>query len=206
MINHELKNSVTILRGIIHYLMRDKGDCNHCKKHFNIMLGELDRASLLLKEYMKQDKTRPVKYKLNNLNDVIKSVYPMIRAKAALEKKDLKIILGEIPDVYIDAEEARILIINLVLNGLESMDEGRLTIKTYQETDKVVLVVEDQGNGINQHVIDKIGTPFITTKECGTGLGLATCLDIISKYKASHEIKTGSRGTQFFVRFKKQIN
>ncbi len=61
--------------------------------------------------------------------------------------------------------------------------------------------VQDQGRGIEPGVLDKIGTPFFTTKEQGTGLGLAVCYSIAARHNAVIDIETGSAGTTFFIRF-----
>jgi len=65
------------------------------------------------------------------------------------------------------------------------------------------LAVQDQGNGIKPEVLEKIGTPFFSTKEDGTGLGLAVCYSITARHNATIRVETGPTGTTFFVRFKK---
>ncbi|MHB8156438.1 MAG: ATP-binding protein [Desulfocucumaceae bacterium] len=65
--------------------------------------------------------------------------------------------------------------------------------------------MEDQGKGIDPGLIDKIGTPFFTTKENGTGLGLAVCYGIAGRHKAAINIETGPFGTIFYVKFKNNI-
>lgn len=91
---------------------------------------------------------------------------------------------------------------NLVRNGLEAMPPGgNLNIRTFMDGKEVVLVVEDQGTGIDPVVLEKIGTPFFTTKDNGTGLGLAVCYSIANRHNANINVVTGPTGTTFFVRF-----
>lgn len=72
------------------------------------------------------------------------------------------------------------MILNLTRNGLEAMQEkGCLTIESYLQDRKVVLAIEDEGCGIPPENNNKLGTPFFTTKDNGTGLGLATCYKIV---------------------------
>ncbi|MEW5899031.1 MAG: ATP-binding protein, partial [Bacillota bacterium] len=88
-------------------------------------------------------------------------------------------------------------------NGLEAMPPGgTLTIKTFQEGEEVVLAVQDEGPGIEPDLLEKIGTPFFTTKDDGTGLGLAVCYSIAARHKAAITVETSPAGTTFFVRFK----
>lgn len=65
------------------------------------------------------------------------------------------------------------------------------------------MIVKDQGTAINPNSIDKIGTPFYTTKEVGTGLGLSTfyLLQIAARHNASIDLDTGPSGTTFYVTF-----
>jgi signal transduction histidine kinase len=110
--------------------------------------------------------------------------------------------LGKIPKLYLDEKEIRQLLLNLVRNGLEAMDAGgTLTIQTMLDEDGVILVVKDQGKGIPPEVLEKIGTPFMTTKAGGTGLGLVVCYTIAKRHQANINIDTGENGTAFFIRF-----
>ena len=83
------------------------------------------------------------------------------------------------------------------------MSTGKvLSISTYKENENcVVLAVRDQGEGIRPEVVEKLGTPFYTTKDNGTGLGLGICYAIAARHNAKIEIQTGLEGTTFFVKF-----
>ncbi len=102
-------------------------------------------------------------------------------------------------------KEIRQLILNLVNKGLDAMDPGRnIYIKTFTNDNTVVLAVQDEGHGITAKVMKKIGTPFFTTKENGTGLGLAVCYSIANRHNATIQPITSPNGTTFYVLF--QIN
>ena len=78
---------------------------------------------------------------------------------------------------------------------------GLLTIGTLKENDQVVLCIKDQGSGLNPEIMDRLGTPFVTTKEEGTGLGLAVCYSIAARQNAKIDVETGPGGTTFLDRF-----
>ncbi len=102
-----------------------------------------------------------------------------------------------------DEKEIRQLLINLVRNGLEAMEPGgNILISTYPEEGSVILSVRDEGKGIAPELLNKLGTPFFTTKESGTGLGLAVCYSIAARHQASIEPMSNSSGTIFMIRFK----
>lgn len=75
-------------------------------------------------------------------------------------------------------------------------------IRIYRERSEVILAVEDQGQGIPAEILEKVGTPFFTTKEQGTGLGLAVCFSIAKRHGAKLEIESGPRGTKVLTRFR----
>ena len=74
-------------------------------------------------------------------------------------------------------------------------------IRTYSKEGRVYFSVKDHGKGIPPEVLKNIGTPFVTTKTDGTGLGLASCYNIVAQHGASMEIETGSEGTTFTIIF-----
>jgi signal transduction histidine kinase len=127
----------------------------------------------------------------------------LIQAEALKQEKSIKLELGEIPYTVMDKNEIHQLLLNLIRNGLDAMAPGGvLTIKTYREGDQVVLSVIDQGQGIAPEILDKIGTPFFSTKENGTGLGLSVCYSIVQRHNAEITIDTSPSGTTFCVKFK----
>lgn len=200
-IGHEVRNPMTTVRGFLQ-ILGSKKECLLYKEHFELMIGELDRANSIITEFLSLAKSKATEYKLININSIVEALLPLIRADAMKDDKYLNLELGETPDLSLNEKEIRQLILNLVRNGLEAMSsEGNLTIRTFMENEAVILSVQDQGNGIESEVLEKLGTPFFTTKEYGTGLGLAVCYSIAARHQAKIEIESNSTGTTFFVRF-----
>jgi PAS domain S-box-containing protein len=201
-IGHEIRNPMTTVRGILQlFISRDKFLPE--KKCLELMISELDRANAIITEFLSLSKNKAVEPKVQNLNGIIQAISPLITADGSVAGKQIILELMDIPDISLDEKEIRQLIFNMVRNGLEAMDPGGiLTIKTYREVAELVLLVRDQGRGIEKGVLDKIGTPFLTTKENGTGLGLAICFSIAARHNAKINVETGPTGTTFYVRFK----
>ncbi|HZW84221.1 MAG TPA: PAS domain S-box protein [Candidatus Deferrimicrobium sp.] len=200
-LGHEIRNPLTTVRGFLQFL----GGDNHfasAKEHFDLMISELDQANAIISEFLSLAKTKPTELVQANLNQLIERLYPLVEADAACKDKRILLDLHDTPDVTVDAREIRQLILNLVRNGLEAMTSGgALTIKTRNEDNKVVLAIQDQGSGISKEIMDRLGTPFLSTKDTGTGLGLAVCYGIAGRHNASIEVETGSKGTTFYVKF-----
>jgi PAS domain S-box-containing protein len=201
-IGHEIRNPMTTVRGFLQ-MLGAKEDCSQYKEYYDLMIQELDRANSIITEYLSLARNKPVNHKMHNINNIVTTLFPLILADATNCSMQVEMKTELTPDIMVDEKEMRQLILNLVRNGLESMQSGgKLTISTYPDGDGVVLSVLDQGQGISPDILDKIGTPFFTTKENGTGLGLAVCYSIATRHNASIKVESGFEGTAFKVVFK----
>ncbi len=204
-IGHEIRNPMTIVRGFLQ-LLKEKDRYAQDKENMNLMIEELDRANSIITEFLSLAKDKAVEKKSQSLNKQIRAILPLLQADAMRQDKSIEVELGDIPYIAIDKNEIKQLILNLVHNGFESMSPGGLlSINTFKDDDEVVLAVQDQGIGIAPEILEKIGTPFFTTKDNGTGLGLAICYSIAQRHNAKIDIKTGSTGTTFYVRFNNNV-
>ncbi|WP_066637416.1 PAS domain S-box protein [Desulfolucanica intricata] len=201
-IGHEIRNPMTTVRGFLQYF-KGKEKFSEEKEFFDLMIDELDRANSIITQFLSLAKTKAVDLQLQNLNSILKTLFPLIQADAMVSDKYIKLELEEIPNLLLDEKEIRQLILNLARNGLEAMtSSGILTISTFIDGDEIVLSVRDQGQGIKPEVLAKLGTPFFTTKDTGTGLGMATCYSIANRHNATIDVETDSNGTTFYVRFR----
>lgn len=201
-IAHEIRNPMTVVRGFLQ-MLAGKKECSPHKEYFDLMIEEIDRANAIITEFLSLANNKPVELKARSLNSIIENLFPLIQADAMVSDKNIKLELGEVPHLHLDEKEIRQLILNLVRNGLEAMPPGgTLIVRSSVDGEEVVLAVQDEGKGIEPEVLEKIGTPFFTTKERGTGLGLAVCYSIASRHQASISIDNGPTGSTFFVRFK----
>ncbi|MCM2532932.1 PAS domain S-box protein [Neobacillus pocheonensis] len=199
-IAHEIRNPMTTVQG---FLQLSRNNSDHLSTEImDLMLEELNRANSIITEFLNLAKNKISMKKKQNLNTILNALSPLIQAEAMRSSKHVKFDLNMCPDIFLDQKEIRQLILNIALNGLDAMSSnGKLTIKTYTEKQAVILEIKDQGQGISPDVLQKLGTPFFTTKEKGTGLGLAICYSIAKRHHAEIEIVTGDEGTIFAIRF-----
>lgn len=201
-IGHEVRNPMTTVRGLLQ-LLGAKHNYQKEREYFDLMIQELDRANSIITEFLTLAKNKTIALEMKNLNSVIAVLAPLIESMVRESDQDLKLDLGEIPELLIDEKEIRQMLLNLVKNGIEAMkSRGCLTIKTYKLGDEVILEVQDEGVGINSEIIKEIGIPFFTTKENGTGLGLAMCYSIAARQNAKIDIESANGKTIFSVCFK----
>lgn len=198
---HEIRNPLTSVRG---YLQRMQMKNNYCisKEHCDLMLEELDKTNLIITEYLLLAKEKVSHRKNRCLNSTINALYPLLCTNAIAVNSSITLFLEEIPTLNFDEHEIRQLLLNLVNNGLDAMPSGgTILIRTFLKQNKVVLSISDQGTGISPKLMEKLGTPFFTTKTEGIGLGLPICYRIAFRHNASIETETGPAGTTFAVNF-----
>ena len=201
-IGHEIRNPMTSIRGFLQLLI-GKEECSSYRKYFEMMIEELDRTNSIITEFLSLTKSKPTSLARKNLNAIVNSLYPLLLADTINADKNIVLETDDTPDLLLDEKEIRQLILNLFRNGLEAMSAtGTITIKTYVEGEEVVLTVKDQGAGIDLQILERIGTPFFTTKDEGVGLGLAVCYSIASRHRAAIDIQTTPTGATFLIKFK----
>ncbi|MBI5697070.1 MAG: GHKL domain-containing protein [Thaumarchaeota archaeon] len=90
---------------------------------------------------------------------------------------------------------------NLLVNAIQSMDNsGQVDIKLFDAKDDTMIQVSDTGCGITSDVLPKIFEPLFTTKQTGTGLGLASCKKIIEQHNGIIKVASQpNKGTTFTI-------
>jgi PAS domain S-box-containing protein len=201
-ISHEIRNPMTTVRGYLQ-LLAQKKNFSEEKPKFELMIEELDRANQIITEFLSLAKNKTAPLLANDLNEVIRTLTPLLEADAASQSKSFRTHLyPNIPKVLLNTNEIRQLILNLVRNGFEATGvNGKVSILTYLEEEHVILAIEDNGCGIPADIVKNLGTPFLSTKASGTGLGIPTCYNIARRHNAMIEVNTTEGGTIFYIKF-----
>jgi len=200
-IGHELRNPLTTVRGFLQ-LFAKRSELMPYSSHFKLLISEMDRVNALLTEFMTLSGDRHIALATQQLNDILRALWPGLQADAELENKYVALELGELPPLALDEVEIRALVVNLVRNALEASGQGGIvTISTSHRGDTATLTVTDHGVGIGAEQIEQIGKPFFTTKQSGTGMGLAVCYAIAKTHQATINFASSDGTTQFSVCF-----
>ncbi|WP_087033729.1 sensor histidine kinase [Trichococcus palustris] len=209
--SHELKTPLTTIQGYSEILLRGKLD-NPEKIRYSLesMLNQTKRLTYIVNELLELSKLdRKVQMGKTdlNLNEVLQDLLPLLRM--IQEGRELKLTLGIVPNVLMNRKKIEQVILNIVQNAIFHSDQKTpITIRTYQENEKVVMAITDYGDGIAKEHLPLIFDRFYridtdrSRESGGTGLGLAICQDIMHAHNG--EIKVESiigKGTTFFIRF-----
>ncbi|MDR3589988.1 MAG: ATP-binding protein [Negativicutes bacterium] len=203
-IGHEVRNPLTTVRGYLQFYGR-KNVFAAYRDQLDLMIEELDRANGIITEFLSLAKNKTVNMSSTDLNQVIQSLVSLLQPDALLRGINIELELGNIPEVMADDQEMRQCILNLVGNAMDATPKGgTVTIGTASDDNRVILTVRDHGPGIPPEIKDKLGTPFLTTKEKGVGLGLAVCYRIAQRHQAIIKVGTSPKGTAINFIFSQQ--
>ncbi len=171
-------------------------------------IGKIEAASLLAREIIQKllvfARQAPPQKTQVNLNQIVKEGLYFFEARCAKEGIELvQLLSADLPEIIADPGQLNQLLVNLVVNALQSMPgAGKITVQTQFCDHNVLLSVEDTGTGMSKDVLDKIFVPFFTTKDVGhgTGLGLPVVYGIVTAHGGSINVKSEPGcGTRFEI-------
>ena len=168
----------------------------------SLMSKELERCGNIVSGLLSFSRETHLEYKSLNFNDILEAVLTLTRHK--MELQNIHLITDLAPGMIMirgDANQLQQALLNLIFNAIESMIEGG-ELKIYgsvHSNSQLEINVSDTGCGISAEDMEKLFTPFFTTKERGqgTGLGLAVSYGIIERHGGRIEVqsKTGEGST-----------
>ena len=188
-IAHEIRNPLTSLRGFIQLLGERQENGPYCE----IMLPELDRINEIVSELLMVAKPESRNFRQNDLRSMVKEVLTLMTPQANLT--NTRIYLSgmdqEIPFIQCDRNQIKQVFVNILGNSIEAMPNGgTIRISIEKSEDTVQVKISDEGRGIPPDRLSKLGEPFYTTKERGTGLGLMVSYQIIQSHSGQMTISS----------------
>jgi len=171
-------------------------------------IGKIETASLHAREIIQKllvfARQAPPHKTHVNLNQVVQDGLYFFEARCAKEGIELiRLLSPDLPEITADPGQLNQLLVNLVVNALQSMPgTGKITVQTRFSDHNVYLIVKDTGTGMSKEVLDKIFVPFFTTKDVGhgTGLGLPVVYGIVTAHGGTIDVKSEPGcGTRFEI-------
>ena len=200
--SHEVRNPLTAVRGFIQLLSEDTSTYSR-KDYADIALSELDRATEVINDYLTFAKPILEKEEKLNTNEEIQHAVNIITPLATMNGIQLKVSLPE-KQHFTKGERKKFqqCLINLLKNGIESMQPtGELHIFQTYSNGMIEIHIQDQGKGMTKEQINRLGEPYFTTKEKGTGLGMMVSYSIIKGMNGTIDVTSEiEKGTHFILK------
>jgi two-component system, NtrC family, sensor kinase len=206
-ITHEIRNPLSSIGLNAELLVDELGPAQaEGRRLLEVISGEIDRLSEITESYLRYVRLPRPKLLPEDPAALVSAVMEFARAELALAKITLELEApAGLPEIAADENQLRQALLNLVRNAREAMpDGGRLQVAVAAAAagDRVTLRVADTGAGIAPQHIGRIFEPFFSTKEKGTGLGLALVQHIVTEHGGKIEVHSaGQKGTVFELSF-----
>jgi len=198
---HEVRNPMQVTRGYLQ-LLANRSD-EESKRHFAMAIGELDRASTIITDFLTFAKPELDTVVPLDVQDEMVQIETMMSPLAAMNGGMLTIRVPEKLYIMGNPSKFKQAFINMIKNSIEALPaEGSIEIEAYAEGDTAVIRITDNGEGMDEEQIAKLGEPFFSTKSKGTGLGMMVTFRIIEVMKGSLEFRSAKgKGTVATARF-----
>lgn len=201
---HEIRNPLTSIRGFLQLLL-NKND-PEIEKYVEVMLTELDRIELIISEFLVLAKPQAVHIHKHSVEAIMHQAIELLENQMEAHRITYELYVeSKIPFIDCEQNQLKQAFLNILKNSIEAMPSGgQLSIELLKDDrggEKQVLVrIKDEGIGIPKEVLNRLGEPFMSTKDRGTGLGLTVSYKIIQNHQGRITVSSEvGKGTTFEI-------
>lgn len=202
-VSHEIRNPLTVTSGFLQLLNRSKTITQVEKGYIELSLQELKRAEKIVSDYLSFAKPQSENMVYSNMSAETEYTKNIIMPYATMHKVAVQFDFNNSLNKSYDRNQIQQCLINLYKNGIEAMKEtggGSLIIDISERKQNIVISIRDTGIGMSKEEISRLGKPYYSTKEEGTGLGMLMVYSTINKVKGSIEVDSEKgKGTTFLI-------
>lgn len=203
---HEIRNPLTAMRSLVQMARQQGGGAALDNRDIEVLDTEIERLNELVQTFLDFARPPRLSRRLANISHIILRTVQLTKRRA--ERQEVQIDFDPpLSDIILNADPQQIqqVLLNLVLNAIDAQPNGgkvwirlRSTARLTEE-DWVEVLVGDAGPGIDSKWIDRIFDPFFSTKETGTGIGLAICRRIVEEHEGNITAENLQQGGAMFT-------
>jgi signal transduction histidine kinase len=207
-IAHEIKNPLTGIASAITIIKDDFDAPDPRREILNEVLEQIKRLDKTVNDLLFFGKPTQPEPTFTDVNTALKKTLMFAAQHRGGKGRHIEKtfeLQEDLPTVYVDPKQIQQVFLNLILNAIQAMQDGgtlTLTSCSIQKDGQpwVQVRIADTGPGIPEQILEKIFTPFFTTKAQGTGLGLAICHKLVSQQGGAISVASkDGRGTTFII-------
>ncbi len=200
---HEIRNPLAGIAGVLEIVGRDLPPNSPVRSVMKDAKEEAVQINRILTELLDTARPKPPQFRISDIRSTAEHAVMFARQQAVTQRITIELETPEdLPPVEHDPNQINQVLLNLLLNAIQSMDKpGTIHVSLDRDEDAVIITVADGGKGITPEHLPNIFRPFFTTKGQGTGLGLSLARRIVEAHGGHIDVASEvSKGTQFTVR------
>jgi two-component system, sporulation sensor kinase B len=199
---HEVRNPMTSIKGFLQLILQEKNLNTSQYKYIEISLSELDRAEAVINDYLSLAKPTATE-DFSELN-VTAELHSMLDIMTSYTNTHNIVIESNIQEgirTKGKKSEFKQAILNIMKNSVEAINKnGTLTVSAYQIKRNIYIEIEDNGIGMSTKQVELLGTPYYSTKDKGTGVGLTLAYKIVRDMRGKITVQSEKgAGTTFII-------
>jgi len=198
-IAHEIRNPLGGIELLANLTKEDFEKENRNSEYIDRIIKEINGLKALITAFLNYSRPAAANQSWIDLSALFSEIKNFFIS--SLKRKSIEFNYEDsIKNIYFDSEHLKHILMNLITNSIESSrDNGMILVKSFMENNKWVILVNDNGIGINTNYGSKIFDPFFTTKKEGTGLGLSICKKLCKENEAELVFDSDGNGTTFRI-------
>ncbi|MEK5443646.1 MULTISPECIES: ATP-binding protein [unclassified Fredinandcohnia] len=199
---HEVRNPLTTVNGFLQLIIRDDNITDKQRNYIVITLSELNRAQSIINDYLSLAKPNNSNTELVNISEELSKTVELMTSYTNIQSIEVETFIEDSLYINGNKDEIKQVLINIIKNAIEAIgNDGLLQINAFATDQDIIVKITDNGPGMTKEQLSKIGTPFYSTKDKGTGVGLTICFQIIEQLKGSIDVEsTVGIGTSFLIK------
>lgn len=210
---HEIKNPLVALRTFTQILPLKWDDAEFRGKFLAIVPAEIEKINKIAESLLKFGRPSKPEFKRININTILEEILELLENQ--FKKNNIRLTTKFTPETFINGDSGQLsqAFLNIILNAIQAMPSGgEIIIKSdigeviklgqakTKGTPTIFVEITDNGPGIPEENLKNLFDPFYTTKESGTGMGLAITLRIIEEHSGSIKVRSQvGKGTTFLI-------
>ncbi len=200
---HEVRNPLTSVRGFLQLMSDGENLLESQKSYIKIALNELDHAQSIINDYLSLAKPHTEELSFINISEEVKKTVELMKSYSNIQNITIESNIQDSLYIKGNKGEMKQVLVNIIKNGIEAMNTGGiLTVHTFENDGVISIEIIDNGKGMTKSQVKKLGTPFYTTKEKGTGVGLTISFQLIQAMKGKVTVQSEpGKGTTFTIQF-----
>lgn len=201
-VSHEIRNPLTTVKGLLQLFKEKELPADKRANLTDVALHELSTAINIISDYLTFAKPQIAKMTPLDLNAELQQVISVLTPYANMQQVTLSVSVVSDQPILGDSQQFRQSVINLVKNCIEASANGKVDLSVLLRRGSVVIRIQDSGCGMTAEQIGRLGTPYYSTKEKGTGLGTMVAFSIIRAMNGTIHVESEvNKGSLFEISF-----
>ena len=199
---HEIRNPLTVTNGFMQLLSQSESIPVKEKSYIEYSLQELSRAEKIVSDFLAFSKPQSNTMVYSNFEEETEYAKNVLLPYANMHKVDIQLTFHNSLNKDYDKNQIQQCLINLYKNGIEAMKEtgGILSVDVSEQKSEILIKIKDSGVGMTSEEVSRLGKPYYSTKEKGTGLGMLMVYSSIQKIRGHIQVESEKgKGTTFSI-------